>query len=144
MKNSKPIHENSFFKLLCATIIQSSNNPVLDKNELQKKLFNYYDLEEYKILFSNFVKEDDIENEVIDLSGAFLSGYAYGLLTMIHDGNNRKYVINIDSIDSLKELDKYTEEEKLAALNLVNDLYTIKNDNNKAKILLNNNQKKED
>lgn len=151
MKNNKQILEYNFLRLLCATIIKESNKPIINRNELQEKLYNYYDLEDYKILFHNLDKIDEENNKYIDLSGAFLSAYAYGLLTMIHDESKAvKYIINMEDKDALKELDKYTEEEKIASINLVNELYLSEelDKQNKprkiAKILVNNSNKKED
>lgn len=151
MKNNKQILEYNFLRLLCATIIKGSNKPIINRNELQEKLYNYYDLEDYKILFNDLIKVDKIDTKYIDLSGAFLSAYAYGLLTMNHDGSKDvNYIINMEDKDALKELDKYTEEEKIASINLVNELYLSEelDKQNKprkiAKILVNNSDKKED
>lgn len=151
MKNNKQILEYDFLRLLCATIIKGSNKPFINRNELQEKLYNYYDLEDYKVLFNDLIKVDEENKKYIDLSGAFLSAYAYGLLTMIHDGSKDvNYIINMEDKDALKELDKYTEEEKIASINLVNELYLSDelDKQNKpkkiAKILVNNSDKKED
>ena len=121
MINSKPMLEYDFFKLFLATIKLNDYNPVLKRNELQEKLFELYDLEEFKTLFYDVVKKETIDSKHIDLSDAFL--YAYGMIYMIHDSSDEvKYLVSIDDKQALKALSQYTEEEKTSMIKLLDKL----------------------
>lgn len=123
MINSKPMLEYDFFKLFLATIKLNDYNPVLKRNELQEKLFELYDLEEFKTLFYDVVKKETIDSKHIDLSDAFLYAYAYGMIYMIHDSSDEvKYLVNIDDKQALKALSQYTEEEKTSMIKLLDKL----------------------
>ena len=137
MKNGKPIKEYNFLRLFCSTTIKGSYNIVIDRNDLQYGLYDFYDKEEYKLLFEDIVRSNKVDNKYVDLSGGFLTGFAYGLLSMVNAGGTSKYLINMSEEDSLKELDKYTEEEKLAASSLVREYYEMKEEKtNKPKALI--------
>lgn len=123
MINSKPMLEYDFFKLFLATIKLNDYNPVLKRNELQEKLFELYDLEEFKTLFYDVVKKETIDSKHIDLSDAFLYAYAYGMIYMIHDSSDEvKYLVSIDDKQALKALSQYTEEEKTSMIKLLDKL----------------------
>ena len=120
MLNGKPILEYDFLKLLIATIKIGNYDTVLNRIKLQKDLFEYYKSDEYKLLFSDVIEVED----TIDLSGPFLGAYAYGTISMIHDGDkNTKYMINMDNKTALKIMDKYTPEERETMAKLVSELY---------------------
>ena len=123
MKNEKPILEYDFFKLLIATMITNDYIPLIKRYKLQEDLFEFGDLDEFKLLFFDLIRKDNIDYKYVDLSSAFIGAYAYGLITMYRDGeNDAKYLIQIDSNIALKILEKYTDEEKDAMNNLVNKL----------------------
>lgn len=137
MKNGKPIKEYNFLRLFCSTTIKGSYNFVIDRNDLQYGLYDLYDKEEYKLLFEDIVISNETDNKYIDLSSGFLTGFAYGLLTMVKTGGSSKFLINMNEETALKELDKYTEEEKVAASSLVREYYEMKEEkNNKPKALI--------
>ena len=123
MKNGKPVLEYDFFKLLIATMIDNDYIPLIKRYKLQEDLFEFGDLDEFKLLFFDLIRKDNIDYKYVDLSSAFIGAYAYGLITMCRDGeNDAKYLIQIDSNTALKILEKYTDEEKEAMNNLVNKL----------------------
>ena len=129
MKNGKPITELGFLRLFCATIKKGSYDFKIKRKELQEELFRFSDREEYKILFNELEKIEDIDENYIDLSGSFLYGFAYGMLSKVHNNDiDSSYIINMTQEDALKVLDTYTEEEKQAALSLVNNIYDNKDE----------------
>ena len=123
MKNGKPVLEYDFFKLLIATMIDNDYIPLIKRYKLQEDLFEFGDLDEFKLLFFDLIRKDNIDYKYVDLSSAFIGAYAYGLITMYRDGeNDAKYLIQIDSNKALRILEKYTNEEKEAMNNLINKL----------------------
>lgn len=132
MKNGKPITELNFLRLICATIKKGSFDFKIKRKELQEELYYFSDREEYKLLFEELEKVEDIDENYIDLSGSFLYGFAYGMLSKVHNNEiDSSYKINMTQEEALKVLDTYTEEEKQAALSLVNNIYENKDEKSK-------------
>lgn len=116
--------EYNFFKLLVATKKHEGYNPIINRHELEQKLYEYHDQEEFKILLEHTDKKENLDGlKYIDLSSSFLNGYAYGMITMIHDGSRElKYMINMSYQKSEDALNKYTEEEKTAMIKLLDKI----------------------
>ncbi|MBQ9019675.1 MAG: hypothetical protein IJ097_05135 [Bacilli bacterium] len=127
MKNnfSKPkMSEYSFFTLLVAIKKHENYDPIINRNELEKKLYEYYNQEEFKLFFIDTEIDDTKDNnKQLNLSSSFLNAYSYGMITMIHDSEKKlSYMINITYEQSEKILKNYSNQEKEKMIKLLDSL----------------------
>lgn len=87
-ENVKPnINEYEFLLLLVSVRILQGKTPIFANEELQKKLYSFYDSPEFKFLFEDICKKESIDgNNYVNLDTAFQKAYALGLLLPIQGG----------------------------------------------------------
>lgn len=112
IKCSKPtITDYDFLRLFISSIILNGASPIIENHQLEKNLFAFYSRLEYHPLFEDICKKDGItgKNNYVDLSHAFQTAYAFGLILQLHDSYS-----SIRSIVSLS-----TNEERKSKLNMI-------------------------
>lgn len=123
------ISEYIFFKLLTSSIIINNENPIIENHQLEKDLYSFYNKPEYHFLFEDICKKEDniCNNNYIDLSVAFQTAYAFGLLLKIHDNNSKlRSIINLSSEEAKKLQSEYNSKEIQSVTNLCNELFNKK------------------
>lgn len=116
-----------FLNLLSSTIVLQGKTPIFENQQLQKKLYDFYDNPKFHFLFEDISKKESIEgNNYIDLENAFHLAYAWGLLTMIQDSGNLKSVINLSKEESRKNILQFDQRQICAMNELVTQLYPTK------------------
>ena len=78
--------EVDFIKLYCAMNFKNKRSPIINHQELEKKLYRFYLLPEFRDLFQNICpKKDyiDSENSYLNLSTALNTAQLFGLLIPI-------------------------------------------------------------
>lgn len=80
--------ENDFIRLYCAMNFKNELSPIIKHHELEKRLYEFYSLPEFRELFQDICPKEDYinpENSYLDLQTALQMGQLLGLLTPIHD-----------------------------------------------------------
>ena len=122
MKNAKSpiLTEFSFLRLLLASFVVNKDNHIINKNELEYKLYYFCDDPEFHFLFSNICKiyfTDEVGQ--VDLSSAFQAAYAFGLLNILSDvSRNINFLINLSDEEAKKIISEYPPKIRRAILKL--------------------------
>ena len=93
--------EIDFIRLYCATNYKNSLSPIINHQELERRLYKFYHMSEFRELFQDICpKKDSIypENSYLDLGTAFQTAQIYGLLTPIHGVGEVRSIISCDDI----------------------------------------------
>lgn len=119
-KNINPdINEYEFLLLLVSVRILQGKTPIFVNEELQKKLYPFYDSLEFKFLFEDICKKESIDgNNYVNLDTAFQKAYALGLLLPIQDGKSLKSSINCSKKEAEYLVSNFTKEVVDAMSNL--------------------------
>lgn len=91
--------EVDFIKLYCAMNFKNKRSPIINHQELEKKLYRFYLLPEFRDLFQNICpKKDyiDSENSYLNLSTALNTAQLFGLLIPIHGTGEIISIISCD------------------------------------------------
>ena len=91
--------EIDFVKLYCAMNFINGLSPLIIHHELEKKLYEFYSLPEFRELFQDICpKKDDInsENNYLDLGTALNTAQLFGLLTPIHGIGEARSIVSYD------------------------------------------------
>lgn len=126
----KNISEYEFLRLYAFTIVAQNQSPIIKNHELEKDLFKFYGRPEYRFLFNDIIKKEDIllpENNHVDLSVAFQTAYALGLLTMIQDSGDLRSIINFTPKEAQQMLSQFSEEQIIVMASLCSEYYKLKN-----------------
>ena len=103
----------NFLRLYCSIISIKDGNPVIDNHKLEKAIFKYYDVNDFEILFEDIIKKEDkiIPTEsYLDLSKAFQTSYALGLLNILQNNATLKSTINITKNEARKIIEEFNLE----------------------------------
>lgn len=127
---SKPdVSEYDFFKILASSIVLSGENIVIEKNQLQKRLYSFCKRQEYCSLFNNIPKCDDysLENAYVDLSCSFQKACTLKILLNLDDCYSKSKFL-VDMTDEEAEKIQFGYDQKVVALinKLCNELFNQK------------------
>lgn len=125
------ISDYSFLRLLVCKIILKGQNPLIVNHKLEKDLYSFFDRDEYNFLFEDICKKSDIteENDYVDLNRAFQQAYAFGLIFMVHDCLSEiKSVINVTRDEAKQIQSQYSQEQREAMSNMVDEMLKLKRD----------------
>lgn len=89
--------EIDFIELYCAVNVQNGFSCIMDHHELEKKLYQFYFVPEFKELFLDICpKKDNInpENSYLDLGIALQIARLFGLLVPIHGSGETRSLIS--------------------------------------------------
>ena len=92
--------EIQFLTILIATMKINAMENIIDKYQLQRDLYPFYENENFKILFQDIIKKELPDDHFVDLSVPFEYAYAMGMLSLIKDCNDVKSIINISEEDA--------------------------------------------
>lgn len=110
--NFKLFSEYDFIRLYSAIIAKNRYYPIINHHDLEKKIYNFYHVEEFKELFVEVGKKEDIlfpeENKVL-LSEGFLTALTYGILVNINDTGEMRSVITLIKDEAEKIISNYDE-----------------------------------
>lgn len=107
-------------------------SPIIKHHELEKKLYEFYSIPEFRDLFQGIcVKKDYIhkENSCLDLGVALNTAQLFGLLTQIHGVGETRSIISIDE-DIAQEIIADCEREMVDKMSHLFDAM-IEQDNKK-------------
>ncbi len=91
--------EVDFIRLYCAINFKNRMSPFINHHELEKKLYEYYYLPEFRELFQDICPKKDCitpENSYLDLGRALNTAQLFGLLIPIHGSFETKSIISCD------------------------------------------------
>jgi hypothetical protein len=120
------ISEDNFLKLLFSTIVIQEHNLIIEMDELEKNLYNFYYNSEFDLLFKNInIKNDNC----IDLNNAYNTALNSELLICIH---NKSYILTFINL-SINEANEIIQQFKTNEINamekLCRNLYLQENKN---------------
>lgn len=131
LTNGKPIFsEYKFLRLFLATLVKQGI-AIIEKEELQKELYKYYQKEEYKILFEDIAVKKGIDYADLDLGESFQTALTLGLIQNISDAYRKIKSIIVLNDEEAEEVLKENEEARVIAMDslvkeMINDKEKIK------------------
>lgn len=135
IKCSKPkISEYNFLRLLFSTMIIQKQDVIIKKYDLEKNLYDFYDNPDFHSLFYDICKKEGIDNNYVDLNIAFQSAITFGLLVLIQDSEDTRFIINITEEEALKISSEFDSNEIITMNKLCDKLNNIKK-NDKSLVL---------
>lgn len=133
--------ETDFIRLYCAMNFKKSLSPIIKHHELEKKLYEFYNLPEFSELFQDICPKRDYifpENSYLDLGTALNTAQLFGILIPIHASGEIKSIISCDE-DIAEQIISSIDEELVTKMsNLFNIMFDLDNKLNKkqGKILI--------
>lgn len=91
--------EIDFIKLYCAINFKNEYAPIVKHHELEKKLYSFYSLPEFRDLFQDICPKRDYinsENSYLNLGTALNTAQLFGLLTPVQSTGETKSIISCD------------------------------------------------
>ena len=135
IKHSKPkISEYNFLRLLFSTMIMQKQDVIIKKYDLEKKLYDLYDNPDFHSLFEDICKKEGIDNNHVDLNIAFQSALTFGLLVLIQDSGDTRFIINITEEEAVKISSEFDSNEIITMNKLCDKLNNVKK-NDKSLVL---------
>lgn len=91
--------EVDFIRLYCAMNFKNGCSPIIKHHELEKKLYRFYSLPEFRDLFQDICPKKDYinpENSYLNLGTALNTAQLFGLLISIQGNGEIKSIISCD------------------------------------------------
>ena len=127
INSSKPkISEYNFLRLLSSTMIIQKQGVIIDKYDLEKNLYYFYDNPYLNFLFEDVCKRENIDNNYVDLNVAFQTAYTFGLLILIQDSGDVRAIINLTEEEAMKINSEFDSNEIIAMKKLCDELKNLK------------------
>lgn len=105
--------EVDFIRLYCAMNFKKELSPLIIHHELEKKLYEFYSLLEFRELFQDICPKKDCinpENSYLDLGTALNTAQLYGLLVPIHGVGEIRSIVSCDE-DKAQEIMSHFDSE---------------------------------
>lgn len=122
--------EVDFIRLYCAVNFKNGYSPIINHHELEKRLYKFYSLPEFKELFQNICpKKDSInpKNSYLDLGTALQTAQLFGLLTLIHDSGETRSIISCNE-DIAQEIIANADAQMVDKMaKLFNEMFELNN-----------------
>ena len=116
--------EYQFLNLFLTILKKQTSFSIIDKKALEEVLFDYYKEPEFKLLFEDIERINQIDNKRINLENSFMTAITWGLLTQINDSATGRYINNIYGEKEIQEYISNYDEEKVSAIEkLVKEVY---------------------
>ena len=129
INSSKPkISEYNFLRLLSSTMIIQKQGVIINKYDLEKNLYYFYDNPYFNFLFEDVCKRENIDNNYVDLNVAFQTAYTFGLLILIQDSGDVRAIINLTEEEAMKINSEFDSNEIIAMKKLCDELKNLKED----------------
>lgn len=91
--------EIDFMRLYCAISVKKGVSPIIKHYELEKRLYRFKSLPEFRDLFQDICAKKDYvnpENSYLNLGIALNTAQLFGLLTLIHGVGEIRSIISCD------------------------------------------------
>lgn len=113
--------EYDFIRLYCAISAKKGSFPVIVHHELEKDLYKFYFLDEYKDLFEDIVPQTnniDEQESYLNLNAGIQLAQTFYLLMPIHDNGEIRSmnICNIYEADKIIDSYSYDIVEKMSSL----------------------------
>ena len=120
---SLPLSEFGFVKLWSSLTIEYNDNNVIDRQELEKKLFDYYTDDKYFTLFNDitFINTNDHDG-CADLYHGFTMSCILGIISEKDQNNPTKYSINLDLDTANQIISSYEQDIIIPMINLYEEI----------------------
>ena len=116
--------EYKFLELFIITMAKQKHFPIIDKKVLEEILYKYYDKPEYKKLFEDVARVNQLDNKRVDLEEAFMTARSFNLLNSINDSTTGRFINNISTDEEKEEILANHDEDKKATMEkLVEEVY---------------------
>lgn len=135
IKKYPKFSETDFIRLYCAMNFKNELSPIIKHHELEKRLYEFYSLPEFRELFQDICPKEDYinpENSYLDLQTALQMVQLLGLLTPIHDAGEIRSMITCDESIAQRIISNTDAEMVDKMANLFNTMYSL-NDSSKEK-----------
>ena len=127
INSSKPkISEYNFLRLLSSTMIIQKQGVIINKYDLEKNLYYFYDNPYFNFLFEDVCKRENIDNNYVDLNVAFQTAYTFCLLILIQDSGDVRAIINLTEEEAMKINSEFDSNEIIAMKKLCDELKNLK------------------
>jgi len=127
INSSKPkISEYNFLRLLSSTMIIQKQGVIINKYDLEKNIYYFYDNPYFNFLFEDVCKRENIDNNYVDLNVAFQTAYTFGLLILIQDSGDVRAIINLTEEEAMKINSEFDSNEIIAMKKLCDELKNLK------------------
>ena len=116
--------EYKFLELFIITMAKQKHFPILDKKVLEEVLYKYYDKSEYKGLFEDVARVNQLDNKRVNLEEAFMMARSFCLLNSINDSTTGRFINNISTDEEIEMiLSNHEEDKKETILKLLEEVY---------------------
>ena len=116
--------EYKFLELFITTMAKQKHCPIIDKKVLEEVLYKYYDKPEYKELFEDVVRVNQVDNKRVNLEEAFMTARIFCLLNNINDSTTGRFISNISTDEEIEMiLSNHEEDKKITMSKLVKAVY---------------------
>lgn len=117
-----------FIRLYCAINLKNGLSPLIIHHELEKKLYEFYSLSEFRKLFQDICPKKDCinpENSYLDLGTALNTAQLFGLLTPIHGAGEISSIISCDENTAQEIISSFDAEMVDRMANLFNTIQNV-------------------
>lgn len=122
--------EYDFMRLYCVMIFKNKLSPIIKHHELEKRLYGFYSLSEFRELFQGIIPKRDYinpDNSYLDLGAALNTAQLFGLLTPIDRGGEISSIVSCDE-DIAQEIISNADAEMVNKMtNLFNTMFNLDN-----------------
>ena len=122
--------EVDFIRLYCAVNFKNGYSPIINHHELEKRLYEFYSLPEFKELFQDICPKKDYinpKNSYLDLGTALQTAQLFGLLTLIHDSGETRSIISCNE-DIAQEIIANADAKMVDKMTkLFNEMFELNN-----------------
>ena len=116
--------EYKFLELFIITMAKQKHFPIIDKKVLEEVLYKYYDKSEYKELFEDVARVNQLDNRRVNLEEAFMMARSFCLLNSINDSTTGRFINNISTDEEIETIiSSYEEDKKTTMSKLVKEVY---------------------
>ena len=120
--------EVDFIRLYCAMNFKNGLSPLIIHHELEKKLYEFYSLPEFRKLFQDICPKKDYinpENSYLDLGIALNTAQLFGLLIPIHGVGEIRSIVSCDE-NIAQEIISSSDKEMVDKMtNLFNTMQNV-------------------
>ena len=113
---SSRITKFKFLQLYVSVAILKGKQTVIDKDQLEEKLFEVYKEAKYRFLFEDITISESTESKRVNLSDAFSQALTWGLLNLNEDG---RYIVAIAEKEARRILTIFNGNDAIAMNEIV-------------------------
>lgn len=115
--------EYQFLELFLAILKKQTSFSIIDKKTLEEVLFDYYNNPDFKLLFEDIARINQIDNKRVNLEDSFMAAIICGELTHINDSTTGRYINSIYEEELKRIISNYDNDKIQAMKELVEKVY---------------------